>query len=696
MMTAARSPHAYFPYIDGLRAIAVAAVVVYHLHAGWLPGGFAGVDVFFVISGFVVSASLTARERTSLPSFGLYFIARRLQRIAPALIVCLLVTTLVCTLLVPDAWLSEGNERTGRYAFLGLSNFVLSRNTNSYFSPIAEYNPYTHTWSLGVEEQFYLLFPLLFWAWTFGGRWRGVAIGMFVVLGAAAFAHAFRLRQADALAAFYLLSSRFWELATGVVLYQGMVLAGRRFDVAEISPLHLGKTVAAVAGCLLVAYGFVTAMPDGFPAPGAIAPVLGTALVLAALHGQPASSPMVRLLTLPLMRRLGAMSYSLYLWHWPVLVVFRWTCGLDTALKMTMATALSLGLAYLSWRFVENVVRRSSRLRTMPRWQVVTLGVAVLFAGMKLHRHIDHEQGAWSLSTVSRHAADWYPTAEKNHDAVAACYVPKPEVHTIGEGFRVDYVRSACARPVSAPDVFVIGDSHAMAFGAMFDAYVESTGARVTLYNNGGCAFLSLQPDRESSPHCRASTASAVDDLLQRAKSGDVIFLPSLRMPRFVDQWVRYPRSEVLDSIFGMHAMATREAASEAAIAVLERLRSGGGRIVLEAPNLLLNAPAYRCADVWTRSNPLCANGTAVDRADFERLRGPMLQAVNHLAARVPGMSVFDPFPLLCRPGPTCDGYLNGRPLFFDGDHVSAYGDHVLLPAFIDAMRRATRSLSGA
>ncbi|MDQ0010636.1 peptidoglycan/LPS O-acetylase OafA/YrhL [Luteibacter jiangsuensis] len=696
MMTVARSPHPYLPYIDGLRAIAVAAVVIYHLHGDWLPGGFAGVDVFFVISGFVVSASLAARERTSFRSFGLYFIARRLQRIAPALIVCLLVTTLVCALLIPDAWLSEGNERTGRYAFFGLSNVVLARGTNSYFSPISEYNPYTHTWSLGVEEQFYLLFPLLFWTWTFGGYWRRLVTGMFVVLGAASFLYALHLRDADALSAFYLLPSRFWELAIGVVLYQGMTLTGRRFDVAETSPYSSVKAVAAVSGCALMAYGFITGAATNFPAPGAIAPVLGTALVLAALHGQPLSSSIARLLTSPPMRRLGAMSYSLYLWHWPVLVVFRWTCGLDTPLKMTAAVALALALAYLSWRFVENPVRSSSRIRTMPRWQVVALGAAILFVGMRLHRFIDAEQGAWSLSTVSRHAADWYPTSKNKRDTVAVCGVPKPRVDTVGEGVRISYVRSACPEPVNAPDVFVIGDSHAMAFGSMFDAYAERTGARVTLYNNGGCAFLSLQPDREDSVHCRVSTESAVGDILRRVKPGDVIFLPSLRMPRFVDQWVRYPRDQVLDSIFGERAAAARESASKVAVAMLDRLRSTHARIVVEAPNLLLNAPAYRCADAWTRANPLCVDGTAVDRAEFERLREPMLKAVDRLAAQVHGTSVFDPFPLLCRPGPTCDGYLDGHPLFFDGDHVSAYGNRVLLPAFVAAMRLAAGPLPDA
>ena len=181
--------HTYFAHIDGLRALAVLSVVIYHLNAAWLPGGFSGVDVFFVISGFIVSASVGARERENLPAFAIYFLARRIRRIAPALLVCLLLTTLFTALLVPNAWLSEANQKTGHYAFFGLSNVILARTSHDYFSPIADFNPYMHTWSLGVEEQFYLLFPALFFLWSHGGRWRQASIGLlgFAFIGSASY-----------------------------------------------------------------------------------------------------------------------------------------------------------------------------------------------------------------------------------------------------------------------------------------------------------------------------------------------------------------------------------------------------------------------------------------------------------------------------------------------------------------------------
>ena len=689
-MTSSRSPHAYFPYIDGLRAIAVLSVVLYHLHGSWLPGGFAGVDVFFVISGFVVSASVGLRERSSLASFWGYFLARRFQRIAPALLVCLLATTVAATLFIPEAWLSGHNQKTGRFAFFGFSNLVLANNDNSYFSPITEFNPYTHTWSLGVEEQFYLLFPVLFWAWSFGGRWRRLTLGLFALLGVVSFGYAWAIRTTDSLAAFYLLAPRFWELAAGVMLYQAMACMGRRFDTSTMDTVMPWKVAVATIGFIFMGIGLWFSQPDQFPVPGALWAVAGSVLVLGALHGQPDAVWPVRLLTASPMRLLGGMSYSLYLWHWPVFVLFRWTVGLGDWPWLLAALALTFVLAWCSWRWIEQPFRRSQRIRRLPRWAVVGCGLVILVMGASLHRFIDHRQPRWSLSTVARHADDWYPTTATLKTA-PACGVPEPAVDDLEHGKRIRYARTACDRPVDGPDVFVVGDSHAMAFGTLFEAYVARTGAHVTLYNNSGCAFLGLRPESDAGDRCKTASAISERDILARVKPGDVVFLPSLRMPRFVDQWIRYPRDAAIAQALDAGRLAKESGAEQAAIDVVSRFSAKGARVVLEAPNVLLNAPAYRCADPWTRSNPMCLPGMAVDRSWFLHLRQPMLEVEMNVARAVPGTTVFDPLPTLCPEGAECTGFRGGRPLFFDGDHVSGYGNKVLASAFEAAMRDAAK-----
>lgn len=685
-MTSTPQRHAYLPYVDGLRAIAVIAVVLYHLNPAWLPGGFAGVDIFFVISGFVVAASVGERERTSLPSFITYFLSRRMLRIAPALIVCLLVTGLVAAVFIPDAWLSDGNQRTGKFAFFGFGNVILAQHNNDYFSPISEYNPYTHTWSLGVEEQFYLLFPALFWLWSFRGRWRGVVTGLFVIGGAWSFVQAVQLGSTDPSAAFYLLPSRFWELAVGVVLYLGMSMAGRRFDAFDpVTPRWLLPAVALASIGLLVS--LITSQPTRFPAPGAVLPVLATAALLGLLHGRPMDFPLVRALTWHPMLRIGRLSYSLYLWHWPVFVLFRWTVGTGSLATRVAAVAIAVILSVLSWRYVETTVRRAHRFKIMPRIAVVACGVVALYAGMWISGWVARRQPVLSISAVARHADDWYPSKKPVITNASGCSVTPTPV-PVGDGFRVVFERKACRGPVTAPRVFAIGDSHAMAYGTMFSDYVLDTGAQVMLYNNGGCPFLSLQPWRDRMPHCAKVAGQALEDMLPRLRAGDVVFMPSLRVPRFVDQWARLPQEGMQELVFGDAAAKERDAAVLEGAKILQRIRATGARPMIEAPNLVLKAPLFRCADVWTASNPVCADGTTVNRAEFEHLRAPMLASIHSLAGQVPGSAVWDPFPLLCPVGAECNGLLDGKPLMFDGDHLSGFANRLLLPSFTQAVRQ--------
>ena len=279
----------YLPYVDGLRALAVLSVLVYHLNPAWLPGGFSGVDIFFVISGFIVSLSVSQVNHASqvgpqgLLRFMAFFYARRIQRIFPALLVCLLATTLATAILVPTAWLSDGIQRTGFFAFFGLSNFTLAQTGKDYFSPAAEFNPFTHTWSLGVEEQFYLVFPLLFFLWGLSGgrrRWSPLLFGALLLVSVA---YSAWLGSVDKTAAFYMLASRFWQLAAGVLLFQMMALGGNFAGVVD-RPASVWRVSASWLSLGLVVYGLVASKATYYAFPGALPTVLGTLGLVGFLH----------------------------------------------------------------------------------------------------------------------------------------------------------------------------------------------------------------------------------------------------------------------------------------------------------------------------------------------------------------------------------------------------------------------------
>lgn len=677
--------NAYLPYIDGLRAVAVLAVVIYHLHAGWLPGGFAGVDVFFVISGFIVSASVGNLDRMGLHRFLAFFYARRILRIAPALLVMLLVTTYAAALLIPEAWLSQTNQKTGMYAFFGLSNLVLARTSNDYFSPLVDFNPYTHTWSLGVEEQFYLIFPLLFFVWSYGSRFRKVSTAVFSCAFIASLVMAILLGQSDKTSAYYLITTRFWQLAAGVLLYQCMAVAGRRFDIAD-QPSSMWGSGAAWLAAIALLYGLATSQPTQFPFPGALPVVIGTLGLLGLLHGKSANHPIVRLLTWRPVLYIGRMSYSLYLWHWPIYVMFRWTIGIEAAWQEALAVALSFGFAALSYRYIETPVRQFRGFKALPRVAVVAVGLVVIGGTAWAANAINEGQPHISRTRVARHANDWYPNAPDTDASLPGCSVATGG-GTLDRGNYITYSRVGCAGDATAPNVFAIGDSHAVAFIALFKRYTIQTAAHVTLYTNGGCPFLSLKAGESDT--CKANANSAIEDMLRKVKPGDVLFLPSLRLPRFADQYVRYPDNLVEQQLFSPAAIAARAAGVSVGKEIVDRFTAKGVHVVLEAPLPIFKSPTFRCAERYNRSNPICRDGSTMARDELERLRAPVVKSLKEIASESPAASVWDPFPILC-PHETCSSRYGRIPLFFDGDHVSGYGSSLLVPSFTRFVRELT------
>ena len=302
----------YRPDIDGLRAVAVVAVMLYHTDARWLPGGFVGVDVFFVISGFVVSASLAASAQRRFGDFLAEFYARRLARIVPALVVMLAIASIAHTLFIPRAWLSRFSEQTALSAFVGLGNWVMQRNADAYFAPLAAFNPYAHTWSLGVEEQFYVVCPMLLFLWVRARlretpRAQMLAQLLLGAVGIASLAGCAWATRAQPTPAFYSVLFRFWELAAGVLLYE--LSASRPSTTRRLS---ISKSAAGWVGLLIVCATMIFATEHDFPFPWAVAVVMGTTLILGDAHDA-AGDPLRRLLAHPALVWIGRRSYSLYL-----------------------------------------------------------------------------------------------------------------------------------------------------------------------------------------------------------------------------------------------------------------------------------------------------------------------------------------------------------------------------------------------
>ena len=330
--------------IDGLRAVAVGGVVLFHAFPTLLTGGFIGVDVFFVLSGFLITAIIRSDAEAGTFSIGGFY-ERRFRRILPALLAMVVVTSLAAIAILPPSELRNyGNSLGGVGLFV--SNIVFWKDSG-YFDTASADKPLLHTWSLAVEEQFYIVWPIVAAALVRMGRRRLLAGFVWVTVALSLLAAIIAVRYAPS-QAFYLLPYRAWELGMGALLATGAVPSLRTRWSREGS--------GWVGLALIVVPMLVYSEATPFPGLAALPPCLGALLILHA--GQGAETRVGRMLSWRPMLFVGLVSYSFYLWHWPLLVLPRIALNRPlTPVEATLAVAVALGLAALSLRYVEKPFR---------------------------------------------------------------------------------------------------------------------------------------------------------------------------------------------------------------------------------------------------------------------------------------------------------------------------------------------------
>ncbi len=654
----------YVPGIDGLRAIAVLAVILFHMDA--LPfwkGGFTGVDVFFVISGYVISKSLADKSDWKLSRYISGFYKRRLARIMPALLVMLLATTVASALFIPSSWLSRSIDSTGLSAFFGCSNFSFAWNNESYFSPAVDLNPFLHTWSLALEEQFYLVFPLIFY---FRLRKKDVgrvtnrkaitnilsdyslsalAVLSFIV---SAFESAGHVKNA-----YYLLPSRFWELAVGTMLF-------RQHSLDRFVPKRKSwSNLLILTGLGIVGAGFLMAEQGAFPFPWALLPVLGTASLICGTIGRESrTAAFQKILSSPVLTYVGRISYSLYLWHWPVSVLLRWTFGFTSLFSKGLYVLATIILAMISYHFIETPIHQSSLLKKQESWKFVAASLAIIAAAFFCAWGIWDSKSELSLS-VTKNTYVWQSGKYKNDG---------PEKPSTDDP------------TIRGRKLFAVGDSHTAAYRTMLNIVSKELGIEVHEYEQGDCAVAGLlKPmDERTEVHYK----DALREISELARPGDVVFLAALRMPVFADQFEPTNIDEIVEDFFGEMAVQNRKQALKEAHTIIDSFTDTGAYVVMEAPLPVLFAPPYRCSDWFNKMNPIGANGLTVSRAFLEKMRRPVMESIFTLSNGHEGFFVWDPFPILCTDEIFSAYDQKGEPIFWDGDHLSGNGNRILAPSF--------------
>jgi peptidoglycan/LPS O-acetylase OafA/YrhL len=655
---------AYRPDIDGLRAIAILGVVGFHVGLPGFQGGFFGVDVFFVISGFLITTQLLVElhRRGSLDV--LAFFARRARRLLPAFFLVVATTLLLGGLFL----LPINNEQTrlansAVTAALYVSNFYFAGIESGYFDAPSSTYPLLHTWSLAVEEQFYLVWPLMLvcvaWAavrWQLSLNWLILGILAIVVLASSSFAWwAESGTEFSKRVAFYALPSRAWELGIGAIL------------AVALPALHQSKPRAgaflAGAGLIAIVAGMVAS--DGgmtFPSTEVLLPTLGTAAIISGGWLAPRSFTTQVLAFRPLVI-IGLISYSWYLWHWPLLAIAR-AHALQTQdiLRDSVVAIAALGLAGLTYVFLENPIR--SR-KVLGDWS----NLRFLATGAVASTLIIATASAMEANAERQAKSQRYAQLEE----VAKDQSPRQCHHSISK-FNGLVARSACTTVSQSSNrhLVVWGDSHANHAIGLFETEDVYERLAVLPRSMDSCpplldVVVSVRNrPRDTCTRFNREVLAEIDQLRQEGRLAGVVL--SARWSSYVGTPLSGEKHPFLWRDGG--ALKDEEAATVLSTGLRSTLRTliaRGIRVLIVAPMPEQRFEVPAC--LARRSVGFCS----VSRALAEDRRKMALQALQTSIAGLVGIHMWDPLPILCNEH-FCLVEQEGVVMYVDDDHLTVTG----------------------
>ena len=495
----------YRPEIDGLRAFAVVTVIINHFNKDILPGGYLGVDIFFVISGFVITSSLYQRPSKHFKDFISGFYERRIKRLVPALSVFVLITSITICLFQINPYLSLW---TGLTSLFGLSNLYLLDKATDYFAQSTELNVFTHTWSLGVEEQFYILFPFLIWFSGFGRQTKNGARNLFLIVGALAiaslisFLYLYPINQS---AAYFLMPTRFWEMASGCLLFI-------RFQKRKSIEQFLEKVPLLLVLVLIIGVMYI---PISLATVSTVSVVALTLVLIASLKRQTSA---YTFFTNPKVVYIGLISYSLYLWHWGVLAISRWTIGIHWW-SVPFQVALMLGLAIASYRYIETPLRKGKWFGK--RWKTLVVGGGVIMiSSIGIYSTKKLSSKLYLKTSLPTTEQTWWFDKEGN-------YIEK--CHVKGR-FTIALMEDCLGRQIISENDkvgYLIGDSHARNYLIAAKEALPILNIRY-LTMGDGCAFLPVSmvsKKIEEKVACNEYVQGISSLISKESKPGDVVFI---------------------------------------------------------------------------------------------------------------------------------------------------------------------------
>jgi peptidoglycan/LPS O-acetylase OafA/YrhL len=638
-------------------------------HAGLpVPGGFIGVDIFFVISGYVITNMLSLEwSRNGSINFRRFY-SNRFKRLTPALALMVSSTLILSALLLSPTAPLENTAKTGLGAMLLVANLVIARTTGGYFDEPAATNPLLNTWSLSLEEQFYLVFPLVLLAgWMMARRFRSarsapIAIIFAFMLGS--FGAAFLAAGGHILpwmvnfVGFYSPFTRAWEFAAGAAL----LLVSQRWLAPS---LRAAQTAGVFGGLLVLASLWFITSQTPFPGLWTLLPVSGAALLLFA--GANSASPTSRILGSEPLVRIGDISYSWYLWHWPLIVLSVALWPSNAAVPL-LAVCASVAPAFASYRWIEQPLRGLRSLQPAQWVRVITATMAPPLA-LSLALLLAAANGFWTDSIRSFNTAQSSYGVSLDHDCDA-----EPA------GLRTPPPECTWNPQATGPPIYVVGDSNAIHFSDGVLGAAKELNRPVTFSTASGCPFVKPMEVPISEAGCAAFVDGTLQ-WLQTAKPGTVIIASS-------DHYWDAPESRAgltNEGFFGVQGFRN-EFLKPQLLAAVQELTEAGQQVLLVQTVPRFDTDPFswipKECNVWAVARGACVQQMPLDRANS--LQQLARSAVNQVAVQT-GSSVLDVQAALCPVG-VCRTQQGNVINYRDGRHITVSASKSLTLAFADAL----------
>ena len=592
----------YFKEIDGLRAFAIITVIINHFNKDLIPGGYLGVDIFFVISGFVITSSLYNKQSKNFKEFISGFYERRFKRLLPALLVFVLIVSILICIFNPFPSVAL---KTGLTSLFGISNLYLLKQSTDYFSQSTQLNVFTHTWSLGVEEQFYLLFPFLLWFSGFirqkknGLRNLFLSLGVLTISSLIGFIYLYPINES---AAYFLMPTRFWEMSVGCLLF---IVFKKRASIKnifqKIPPLLL---LILIIGVMYLPKSLAT-----------ISTIIVVALTCILITSLTKGSLAYKIFTYPKVVYIGRISYSLYLWHWAILSLSRWTIGIHWW-SAPFQILLIISIAIASFKWIENPIRNSIWFNL--RWRVLLFNSGILTIVSLI------------IVTLAR------PLKGK-------LYAGNPNNKWNMTGFG----ETKIINDHNFPTIYLIGDSHAGHYGALMTYLTNKKDFNFIMHPQGDALNLINQTSEEH-------VLAPLRNYKNKFKKGDIIIFSSTI-------------SKYKDSGEFTKAYDT----------FLKKTKRIGIKYFLISPTPTFSKVKNidTCQEEWYRPSwaisELCY--TKLDKSKWLLSKKEHNLLIQKFLIKNPKVIYIDTFSVLC-PNDYCKNFDENSFLYRDAHHLTSYG----------------------